>query len=66
MLFSEAPTQVCVEFQWKLVFHDHKYGGLCMVMVFTPTTTKEYNNLYQEIMQIVYNSVDGWKDNRIL
>jgi hypothetical protein len=42
---------ILMEFQQRLIFCCHKYGVLCMMMVFTPMTAKKCNVFYQKSCQ---------------
>jgi len=63
VLFTKAHIQVYADFPWRLVSHNHRHGGVFIMMVFTSSTSKECNNFCQAIMPTVYNFVDGWKEN---
>lgn len=43
VLFSKT-TQMYTEFWWRLEFHSHRCGWLCMIMIFTPITPRKCNN----------------------
>jgi len=63
LLFSKTHTRTYGTFPQRLVFHGHRYIGLCMMIFFTLTTSEKFNNFYQEIMPFIYNFADSWKNN---